>query len=73
MLPEGLKSKAEERAKQLHVSLGELLREAVQAYLEREDHKWSDDPLVAGNYAVKEPAPPDVSANIDRYIYGVNR
>jgi hypothetical protein len=70
MLPEDLKKRAEEKSQTLGISLGEFLRVAAEAYLDREERKWADDPLISGDYLIKAPAPAMVSENVDRYLYG---
>jgi len=54
----------------MNVSLGEFLRQAAESYLDRQERMWTEDPLASGACVVREPAPPDVSANLDRYLYG---
>ena len=70
MLPESLKKRAEVRAGEIQVSLGELVRNALENYLVRQETNWESDPLAAGDYLITAPAPAKVSENIDRYIYG---
>jgi len=71
MLPTALKQRAEARARQLHVSLGEFLRQAVERQLEREElAETGQDPLAGNAYIIHEPSPAQVSENIDRYLYG---
>jgi len=71
MLPEPLKKRAETVAAARGLSLGELLRTSLQTFLDKEERKWTEDPMIEGNYNVlREPAPSDVSGNLDRYLYG---
>lgn len=70
MLPENLKRRASERAKQMHVSLGEFLRIAAESYLEREERADATDPLLGSEYVIPDPSPAQVSENVDRYLYG---
>ncbi len=70
MLPDPLKSRLQHRAAELRVSLGELLRTAAEQFLDREERKYTHDPLAVGFCVVKEEAPPDVSENINKYLYG---
>ncbi|MBD3239516.1 MAG: ribbon-helix-helix protein, CopG family [Chitinivibrionales bacterium] len=70
MLPEGLKHRASERARQMHMSLGEFLRMAAESYLEREERAGLSDPLLGSDYTISEPSPAHVSENVDRYLYG---
>ena len=70
MLPGELRVRISNRASAMHVSLGEFLRLAAEAYLDRQERMWADDPLLSGACVVREPAPPDISANLDRYLYG---
>jgi hypothetical protein len=70
MLPPSLKKRAEQRARQMKISLGEFLREAAEKLLDQEDRKWLDDPLAGGEYIITRPAPAHMSENVDRYLYG---
>jgi hypothetical protein len=70
MLPAELRDRISLRASTMHVSLGEFLRIAAEAYLDRQERMWTEDPLPGGACVVREPAPADVSANLDRYLYG---
>jgi hypothetical protein len=70
MLPDGLKKRAEEKAESLGISLGEFLRAAAESYLDKEERRWIDDPLVNGDFLIETPAPAIVSENVDRYLYG---
>lgn len=70
MLPVELKIKAEKKAKQMHISLGELMRLATKHFIEKQERKKLDDPLITGDFIIREPGPSDVSSNIDHYLYG---
>lgn len=69
MLPEGLKLRASRRARELGISLGELIRESVERRLDAgaslgEDPLFSEVPVFEGS------VPPDLSEEHDRYVYG---
>jgi hypothetical protein len=68
MLPEELRVRAANRAKKLGVSLGELIRRAMESMLGREQEtdggRYPDDAVYDG------PAPPDLSERHDDYLYG---
>ena len=70
MFPESLKSKLEKRAKKMRVSLGELIRMASEEYLAKYNRKIEDDPMVSGYIVLEDKGPTDVSANVDKYLYG---
>jgi hypothetical protein len=73
MLPEALKRRVEEKATQMHISLGEFLRRAAEDFLDKENRRWVDDPLVTGSYVIDSPAPSFVSENVDHYLYGKSK
>ena len=73
MLPNDLKQRAEKKAAQMHISLGEFLRLAANSFLDREERKYSDDPLCGDAFVVREPAPRFGSEKIDEYLYGQDR
>jgi hypothetical protein len=70
MLPDPLKLRIVRSSKQMHVSMGEFLRVAAEAYLEREEYRFATDPLVGDACILREPGAADVSANVDHYLYG---
>jgi len=70
MLPEDLKKRVETRAHQMNLSLGQLLRGALEEFLQRDERSRIDDPLASGEYVITAPAPLHVSENVDKYIYG---
>ncbi len=70
MLPRDLKQRAALEARARGVSLGELIREALQRLLRAEDHPEGEDPLI-GDCAIYEgPDPGDTAANHDDLLYG---
>lgn len=70
MLPEGLKKRMEKKAKQVNMSLGELVRASVESYLLRDSTSWKDDPLATDSFVIQDHSPADVSSNINKYLYG---
>lgn len=70
MLPPALKHRAEQKARELHLSLGEFLRTAAEEFLERLERPRTADPLAGSDYLIEQPAPPRVSENVDRYLCG---
>ena len=70
MLPDRLKERIERSAQAHNIGLGELLRRAAEEFLQKEERPITRDPLVSGDFVIREPGPSDVSANIDRYLYG---
>jgi len=71
MLPQDLKLQAERHAREMGISLGELIRESLEAMLSGSDehrpmvdHLFSDDAVYVGK------APRDLSVNHDGYLYG---
>lgn len=68
MLPEALRQRALSRAKQKGVSLGELIRDSLDAALPAVDYDASSDPLFE-SVIYDGPAPADVSTRHDAYLY----
>ena len=68
MLPQDLKSQAEEKARQLGVSLGEFIRKSMwfslKAVPKNRDSFLGDHALYTGK------VPKDLSARHDDYLYG---
>lgn len=69
MLPEGLKLRASERARELGISLGELIRESVEHRLDA-GASLGEDPLFTEVPVFEGSVPPDLSQEHDRYLYG---
>jgi hypothetical protein len=68
MLPEGLRQRALSRAKQKGVSLGELIRDSLDAALPAMSYDVEHDPLFE-DVIYDGPAPADISARHDKYLY----
>ncbi len=68
MLPEGLRRRALSRAKQKGVSLGELIRDSLDAALPAMSYDVEHDPLFEDVF-YDGPAPADISAKHDKYLY----
>lgn len=70
MLPADLKTRAQRRARDLGVSLGELIRRALEAELgHAADARRSADPLFADTAIFTGSTPPDLAARHDHYLY----
>jgi hypothetical protein len=67
MLPEALRRRAAFRAKQRGISLGELIRDSLDAALP--GVSYDQDPLFE-DIIFDGPAPRDLSAKHDKYLYG---
>lgn len=68
MLPDALRRRALSRAKQKGVSLGELIRDSLDAALPAVSYDLESDPLFE-NVVYDGPAPADVSTKHDKYLY----
>jgi hypothetical protein len=66
MLPEALRRRAALRARQRGISLGELIRDSLDAALP--GVAYEQDPLFE-DVIFDGPAPRDLSARHDRYLY----
>ncbi|MGD0898762.1 MAG: CopG family transcriptional regulator [Thermoguttaceae bacterium] len=73
MLPPELKAEASRRAQRMGVSLGELIRESLTAWLGKPGKSRTEDPLFDDDAVFDGPVPADGSANHDYYLYGEGR
>ena len=69
MLPPSLKLRAERQARKLNMSLGQFIREAIDARLSESKLSRSDDPLFSDKAVFDGEGPDDVALNHDRYLY----
>lgn len=69
MLPEGLKNKAQMLAIMKGISLGELVREALEQRLSRSKALKARDPFFDDDNFYKGKLPSDLSTNHDEYLY----
>ena len=71
MLPLPLKLRAQQLARERGISLGDLVRQALGAMLDR---AWESapeaDPLFADQVLWDGETPADLSQNVDSYLYG---
>lgn len=71
MLPHNLKLRLAQHAKKKGISMGALIRDAISAALSQSSDKdGNDDPLFTDTELYRGPAPPDLSADHDQYLYG---
>ena len=70
MLPPELKNRASKRAHKLGISVGELIRWCLGAFLDRPEELSTEDPLLSDDAVYKGRIPPDLSARHDHYLYG---
>ncbi len=71
MLPDDLKIRAHNRARGMGISLGELIRESLEATLNHPDEeKLTKDSLFTDDALYDGKVPTDLSRNHDRYLYG---
>jgi hypothetical protein len=66
MLPEALRQRAAFRARQRGISLGELIRDSLDTTLPADS--YGEDPLFE-DVIFDGPAPRDLSAKHDKYLY----
>lgn len=70
MLPADLKRRAEERARDAGISLGELIRRSLSLTVDAAAVDHRHDPLFADHTAYDGPCPDDVAAEHDAHLYG---
>ena len=70
MLPSGLKVQAQQRAREMGISLGQLIRQALESELSGAGgERRARDPLFADQAVWTGDAPVDGAANHDHYLY----
>ena len=71
MIPPALKARAQQRARELGISFGQLVRQAIEESLQTsETDRREADPLFADRAVFTEETPADLSTDHDRYLYG---
>lgn len=70
MLPEALKMRALAMAEERGISMGELIRRALEAELEDPLRGLDSDLLFSDSETYAEDTPPDLASDHDRYLYG---
>ncbi|MFP4521716.1 MAG: CopG family transcriptional regulator [Fibrobacterota bacterium] len=73
MLPENLKKEIMKYASKNGMSLGEFIRTSCERYLAEHGAKSRGDSIFSARYIIRQKGPSDVSENIDKYIYGINK
>ena len=68
-LPEAQYQSAKQLAQQKHASFAQIVREALEAFLQQRKARWDDDPITqhVGHFKSKDR---DLSTHHDRYLYG---
>jgi hypothetical protein len=70
LLPNDLRSRAHQRAREMGISFGEFVRAAVgKMTLEPRKKGPQRDPLFSDDYVYKGPVPKDLALNHDAYLY----
>ena len=70
MLPLDLKERASSLASRLGLSLGELIRQSLEAALRGNAGEVRDDPLFSDRAVYDGPAPANLSTDHDDFLYG---
>ena len=70
MLPPELKGRATRHAQKLGISLGELIRWCLSAFIDRPQELTAEDPLLSDDAVYKGSVPSDLSARHDYYLHG---
>ncbi len=70
MIPPALKTRAQQRARDLGISFGQLIRQAIESELSSSGtDERAEDPLFADQAVFTGDTPADVSVHHDRYLY----
>ena len=70
VLPQDLKARAIRLAKQMGISLGELVRQSLASQLKPAGRQASLDPLLADQAIYSGSTPKDLAKKHDAYLYG---
>jgi hypothetical protein len=71
MLPPDLKIRASNQAKKMGMSLGQLIRKALEDSLYSQNKRdAADDPLFLDSAVFEDKTPKDLSSEHDKYLYG---
>ena len=70
MLPADLKARSERRAREIGISMGELVRRALTRLLDDTASPASDDALYADAVVSAADTPIDLAERHDDYLYG---
>ncbi len=70
MLPEDIKARAQERARQMGISLGEFIRESLEAFLGGREGQRTPDPLFSDTAVSVRRVPRSLAARHDEHLYG---
>jgi len=70
MLPGDLKGKALFKAREMGISLGELIRKSIENFIEQQNVNRDYDPFIYDNEFYEGEIESDLSVNHDKYIYG---
>jgi predicted DNA-binding protein len=70
MLPEELKSRVVRESDALGISMGEFIREAVSAAVEKKSAESAVDVLLDDEAVFEGDAPDDTASRHDHYLYG---
>jgi hypothetical protein len=70
MLPASLKNRAKQFALKKGISVGELIREALEATLKQAKTMQKSDPFFDDAHFFDGDIPTDLSAKHDEYLYG---
>jgi hypothetical protein len=70
MLPDDLKTRASRIARESGMSLGEIIRESLENWLQSRKKPNAGDPLFRDVPVYEGPVPEDYSIDHDKYLYG---
>jgi hypothetical protein len=70
MLPSSLKTRAQAYASKIGISVGELIRESLEATLHHAKGLQKSDPFFDDIHFFDGDIPSDLSSNLDEYLYG---
>ncbi len=70
MIPEPLRLKLAQEAAREKVSLGELIRRALEKFILARERPLRNDPFFSGETIFEDEGPTDVALRHDDYLYG---
>ena len=70
MLPDDLRTRTASRARELGISMGELIRLAIEAALSNPEQARKHDTFFSDTAVFRDKGPENLADNHDQYLYG---
>ena len=73
MLPDDLRTRAASRARELGISMGELIRIAIETALIEPEQTRQHDTFFSDRTVFRDNGPDNLAENHDQYLYGASQ